>query len=111
MLGHLFIHSKNKEKYAKQFKRITRFVNQLRGVGLSDDAQAETISIGDNIGITHRKYKRPFLTSPLASRGEICPLGEMFTPSFTPRDEHSLLFGRMEETQRITSPPGDKIHP
>jgi hypothetical protein len=39
-------------------------------------------------------------TSPLgvnvATRGEICPLGEMFTPSLTPRGEHSLLFIRME---------------
>jgi hypothetical protein len=26
----------------------------------------------------------------LAPRGEICPLGGMFTPSFTPRGEHSV---------------------
>jgi hypothetical protein len=28
----------------------------------------------------------------LASRGDICLLRGMFTPSFTPRSEHSLLF-------------------
>jgi hypothetical protein len=28
--------------------------------------------------------------------GELCPLGGMFTPSFTPRGERSLLFRRME---------------
>jgi hypothetical protein len=31
-----------------------------------------------------------------APRGVICPLGGLFTPSFTPRGEHSLLFKRME---------------
>jgi hypothetical protein len=40
------------------------------------------------------------ITSPLgvnlAPRGELCPLGVKFTPSFTPRGEHSLLFRRME---------------
>jgi hypothetical protein len=59
-------------------------------------------------------------TSPpgvnLATRGELCPLGEMFTPSFTPRDEHSPLFRRTEGQNRISPPgdnftPGDKIHP
>jgi hypothetical protein len=65
----------------------------------------------------------PFLTSPLAPRGEICPLGGMFTPSFTPRDECSLLFRRMEGTtenftprkylhpQEISSPPGNIFTP
>jgi hypothetical protein len=59
----------------------------------------------------------PFLTSPLAPRGEICPLGGMFTPSFTPRGEHSLLVRRMEGRtenfipQGITTPPGDTVHP
>jgi hypothetical protein len=38
----------------------------------------------------------PFLTSPLTPMGEICPLGQMFTPSITPRGEHSLRFRRME---------------
>jgi hypothetical protein len=49
------------------------------------------------------------ITSPLgvnlAPRGKICPLGGMFTPSFIPgpRDEHSLLFGRMEgQTENFT---------
>jgi hypothetical protein len=32
----------------------------------------------------------------LSPRGEICPLGGMFTPSFTLRCEYSLLFTRME---------------
>jgi hypothetical protein len=32
----------------------------------------------------------------LAPRGEICPLGVKFTPSFTLRGEHLLLFRRME---------------
>jgi hypothetical protein len=43
-------------------------------------------------------------------RGEVCPLGGMFTPSFTPRVEHSLLFRRIEGKQRI-SPPGDNFTP
>jgi hypothetical protein len=39
----------------------------------------------------------------LAPRGEICPLGGMFTPSFTPRGEHSVLFRRMEgQTENFT---------
>jgi hypothetical protein len=34
----------------------------------------------------------------------------MFTPSFIPRGEHSLLFRRMEgQTENFTC--GDKIHP
>jgi hypothetical protein len=44
----------------------------------------------------------------LAPRGEICPLRGMFTPSFTPWGEHSLLFRRME--QRISA-PGDNFNP
>jgi hypothetical protein len=40
--------------------------------------------------------REPFLTSPLAPRCELCPLGGMFTPLFTPRGEHSLLFGRID---------------
>jgi hypothetical protein len=60
--------------------------------------------------------QRPvFLTTWFASRGELCFLGGIFTPSFTPRGEHSLLFRRMEgrtETspQVINSPLGDKVH-
>jgi hypothetical protein len=58
----------------------------------------------------------PFLTSPLVPRGEICPLGGMFTPPS--RDEHSLLFRRMDGQTDYFTPwgsihphPGDKIHP
>jgi hypothetical protein len=44
-----------------------------------------------------------FLTSPLAPRGDICPLGLKFTPSFTPRGDHSLLFRRIEgQTENFT---------
>jgi hypothetical protein len=53
------------------------------------------------------KARGQFLTSPLAPRGKICSLGGMFTASFTPRGEQSLLFTRMEFTpQGITSPQG-----
>jgi hypothetical protein len=39
----------------------------------------------------------------LAPRSELCPLGGMFTPSFTPRGEHSLLFRRLErQTENLT---------
>jgi hypothetical protein len=57
----------------------------------------------------------PVLTSPLAPRGEICPLGRMFIPLFTPRGEYSLLFRRMEgRTENFTpwgqnSPLGDNF--
>jgi hypothetical protein len=60
------------------------------------------------------------ITSPLgvnlAPRGEIFPLGGMFTPSFTPRGEHSLLFRRMEgqtesHPQRTKFTPGGQIRP
>jgi hypothetical protein len=51
-------------------------------------------------------------------REEICPLGGMFTPSFTPRGEHSLLFRRMEEqtednftSRGQNSPLGTKFTP
>jgi hypothetical protein len=51
----------------------------------------------------------------LASRGELCPVGGIFTPSFTPSGEHSLLFKRMEGqtvnfTPRDNFTPGVKIH-
>jgi hypothetical protein len=53
----------------------------------------------------------PFLTSPLgmnlAPRGEICPLGDMFTPSFTPCQGWTLL-RRMEGW---ISPPWDNFTP
>jgi hypothetical protein len=51
-----------------------------------------------------------FLTSPLAPRGyihprgELCPLGVRYTPSFTPRGEHSLLFRRMEGRKENLTP-------
>jgi hypothetical protein len=47
-------------------------------------------------------YRGPFLTSPLAPR----PLGGMFTPSFSPRGEHSLLFKRMEGRPENFTPRG-----
>jgi hypothetical protein len=42
----------------------------------------------------------------LAPRGEICPLWVKFTPSFTPRGEHSLLFRRMEGRTENFTPRG-----
>jgi hypothetical protein len=48
--------------------------------------------------------------------GELCPLGGMFTPSFTPRGEHSLFFKELRGKQ-IISPrgnnftPGGQLHP
>jgi hypothetical protein len=71
----------------------------------------------NNHFMSSTESRGPFLTSPLAPRREICPLGEMFTPSFTPRGEHSLLFRRMEgRTENFTprghnSPLGDKFAP
>jgi hypothetical protein len=47
-------------------------------------------------GKSHVRFRGQFQTSPVAPRGELCPLGEMFTPSFTPRGEHSVAFRRME---------------
>jgi hypothetical protein len=58
----------------------------------------------------------PFLTSPLAPRGEICPLGVKFTPSSTPRGKHYCLEEWRGE-QRISPPgatsplPRGQIHP
>jgi hypothetical protein len=52
------------------------------------------------------RSKRPLLTSPLVTRGEICPPGAMFTPSFTRRGEHSKLFRRMEGRTDIFTPRG-----
>jgi hypothetical protein len=52
----------------------------------------------------------PFLTSPLATRGEICPLGGMFNPSFTLGVNTLYCLEEWRDEQRI-SPPGDKIHP
>jgi hypothetical protein len=53
-------------------------------------------------------------TSPLgvhlAPTGEICFLGEIFTPSLTPRGEQSLLFRRMEG-QTEFHPQGTKFTP
>jgi hypothetical protein len=49
----------------------------------------------------------------LAPRGELCHLGVLFTPSFTPRDEQYVMFRRTEgQTEGlhpwvITSPLGD----
>jgi hypothetical protein len=46
----------------------------------------------------------------LTPRGEVCPPGGMFTPSFIPRGEHFLLFRRMEgQTEHFT--PRGLIHP
>jgi hypothetical protein len=52
------------------------------------------------------QVRGPFLTSPLAPRGELCPLGVKFTPSFTPRGEQSLLFRRMEGRTENFTPRG-----
>jgi hypothetical protein len=44
-------------------------------------------------------------TSPLAPRGELCPLEGIFTPTFTPKGEHYYLEeGRGEQ---IISPTWD----
>jgi hypothetical protein len=58
----------------------------------------------------------PFLTSPLAPRGEICTLGVKFTTSFIPRGEHSECLeewgeNRESHPQGITSSLGDKFTP
>jgi hypothetical protein len=42
----------------------------------------------------------------LAPSGELCPLEGMFTPSFTPRGEHSKLFRRMEGRTEKFTPTG-----
>jgi hypothetical protein len=41
-----------------------------------------------------------------APRGELCPLEEMFTPTFTPRGEHSVLFRRMDGLTEKFTPRG-----
>jgi hypothetical protein len=58
-----------------------------------------------------RVTRGPFVTSPLAPRGEIRPLGGMFTPSFTPRGEHSLLCVEEWRGEQRISPPGDNFTP
>jgi hypothetical protein len=40
----------------------------------------------------------------LAPRGELCALGLMFTPSFTSRGEHTLLFRRIKVEKKIFTP-------
>jgi hypothetical protein len=52
--------------------------------------QGETSSLGVN----------------LAHRGEICPLGVMFTPSFTPMGKQFVLFRRMEGRTKNFTPRG-----
>jgi hypothetical protein len=42
----------------------------------------------------------------LVPRGEICSLRGMFTPSFTPRGKHSLLFKRMKGRTENINPRG-----
>jgi hypothetical protein len=59
---------------------------------------------------TEKDQKGPLLTSPLAPRGEMCSLGGMFTPSFTPRGEHSLQLRRMEG-RTGNSTPGEQLAP
>jgi hypothetical protein len=48
----------------------------------------------------------PFLTSPLSPSGEICHLGGIFTPSFTPPGVNTLLFRRMEGRTEDFTPRG-----
>jgi hypothetical protein len=71
------------------------------------------VQIGRRKGPFRVRFRGPFLTLPLAPlgvnlapRGEICPLGVKFTPSFTPRGEHSLLFRRMEGRTENFTPRG-----
>jgi hypothetical protein len=47
----------------------------------------------------------------LGPGGELCSLGVKFTPSFTPRGEHPVLFRRMEGRTEIFTPPGDNFTP
>jgi hypothetical protein len=54
---------------------------------------------------------RAILNFTPAPRGEICPLGVKFTPSFTPRGEHSLLFRRMEGQTGDNFTPRGQSHP
>jgi hypothetical protein len=50
--------------------------------------------------------QRAILNSTPGPKGEICTQGGMFTPLFTPRGEHSLLFGRVEWQTEIFTPRG-----
>jgi hypothetical protein len=52
----------------------------------------------------------PFLTSPLAPRGEICPLGVKFPGSFPPGVNDLYCLEEWSGKQRI-SPPGDNFTP
>jgi hypothetical protein len=58
------------------------------------------------------REQRPILKFNLSPQGWNCPLGVKFTPSFTPRGEHSIVLkngGAIREfhAQGITSPLGD----
>jgi hypothetical protein len=50
--------------------------------------------------------QRAILNFTPAPRDEICPLGVKFTPSFSPRGEHFLLFRRMEGRTENFTPRG-----
>jgi hypothetical protein len=56
------------------------------------------------------KTLRAILNFTPGPQGEICPLGGIFTPSFTHKGEHSLLCRIMEgQTENFT--PGDNFTP
>jgi hypothetical protein len=54
-----------------------------------------------------------FLTSPLAPRDEICPLGEMFTPLCSPPGVNTLYCLEEWRGEQRISPPGENftLHP
>jgi hypothetical protein len=62
------------------------------------------------IVVFKNRQQRPVFNNMVCPQGEICLLGGMFTPTFTPRGEHSLLIKRMEgHTENFT--PRGQIHP
>jgi hypothetical protein len=57
------------------------------------------------------KTHRAILNFNPCPMGEICPLGGMLAPSFTPRGEHFLLLRRMVgRTEKLTPPRDNFTH-
>jgi hypothetical protein len=72
-------------------------------------SEADSIFEQNKNRIRIQSYLTAILNFTAGSQGCI-PLGGMFTPSFTPWGEHSLMFRRMEgRTENFT--PGDKFYP
>jgi hypothetical protein len=85
----------------------------VRVVLADSDNDDDAVKLLDSV--IFKQEQRPFLNWPqgvnFVPMGEICPIGGMFTPSFTPRGRTLSIVEKNGGANREFHPPGDHFTP